>query len=83
MADMPHLDCLSHSCVRQHAVEPVVGWRVSLVYFTPSHLHALDQEHRASLKQHGFPCQSLAMAHGWSTSITICADAWHHDLEDM
>eukprot|EP00971_Amphidinium_carterae_P097533 1930010-Amphidinium_carterae.2 len=27
---------------RQHAVEPVVGWRVSLVYFTPSRLHALD-----------------------------------------
>eukprot|EP00971_Amphidinium_carterae_P138103 2736854-Amphidinium_carterae.2 len=23
------------------------------------------------------------MAHGWSTSITISADAWHNDLEDM
>eukprot|EP00971_Amphidinium_carterae_P077838 1539589-Amphidinium_carterae.1 len=35
---------------RQHAVEPVVGWRVILVYFTPSRLHALDQEHWLSLK---------------------------------
>eukprot|EP00971_Amphidinium_carterae_P178694 3544725-Amphidinium_carterae.2 len=61
---------------RQHAVEP-------LVYFTPSRLHGLDQEHWANVKEFGFPCQRLALVHGWSIAVNVCADVWYQDLEDM
>eukprot|EP00971_Amphidinium_carterae_P099751 1972739-Amphidinium_carterae.1 len=49
----------------------------------PSRLHALTQENWQSLLHFGFPCQTPMMAHAWSTSITLCADAWYRDLEDM
>eukprot|EP00971_Amphidinium_carterae_P314606 6253321-Amphidinium_carterae.1 len=36
-----HRRWLSFDPKRQHAVKAVVSWRVLLVYFTPSRLHAL------------------------------------------
>eukprot|EP00971_Amphidinium_carterae_P273895 5435987-Amphidinium_carterae.2 len=60
-----------------------LGEEYLLCTSTPLRLYALDQKHWQTLPHYGFSCQALAMAHSWFSSITVCADAWYRDLEDM
>eukprot|EP00971_Amphidinium_carterae_P078471 1552062-Amphidinium_carterae.1 len=68
---------------QEHAVEPVMGWRVSLVFFTPSRLHALTTAHWQELQRYGFPCSKLCQSQAWMEAVHLCQDEWYRDLEDM
>eukprot|EP00971_Amphidinium_carterae_P044084 867514-Amphidinium_carterae.1 len=60
-----------------------MGWRVSVVFFTPSRLHALITAHWQELLKYGFPCSKLYQSPAWTETVHHCQDAWYRDLEDM
>eukprot|EP00971_Amphidinium_carterae_P079055 1564125-Amphidinium_carterae.1 len=65
----------------KHAVEPVTGTRVSLVFFTPQRLSALSEEHWDTFIEFGFPCEQLRAMHAFSGSSCIFSDICLQQLE--
>eukprot|EP00971_Amphidinium_carterae_P236126 4686032-Amphidinium_carterae.1 len=62
-----------------HAVEQSIGSRLSVVYFTPTRLHALEYEHWDQLDQFGFPCKQLAKIY---RNFHVRCNAWFKDLDE-
>eukprot|EP00971_Amphidinium_carterae_P310068 6161499-Amphidinium_carterae.1 len=67
---------------RSHAVEPCVGSRLSVVFFTPTRLHALEDSHWSQLRHFGFPCKQLAKIHNKFQLDHVCFNAWFEDLDN-
>eukprot|EP00971_Amphidinium_carterae_P298115 5923679-Amphidinium_carterae.1 len=70
---------------RFHAVEPCFGSRLSVVFFTPTRLHALDGSHWTQvtqLQKFGFPCKQLAKLYNKFQLDHVCCNAWFQDLDE-
>eukprot|EP00971_Amphidinium_carterae_P184317 3659147-Amphidinium_carterae.1 len=68
---------------KHHAMEQsTIGNCISVVYFTPFRLHALEHDHWDHLDRMGFPCKYLAKIYHNFQLSHVCCNAWLKDLHD-